>query len=144
MDEERWLNVGEAARWSGRDPSTIRRWADEGKVLARRSPGGHRQIALSSLIGGHDRPITGGPITGGDASAPPHHVLAKWAAVTEGWVGWSPPQHLSDDDLAELQVTVADVRRALDRMDDTIAEVLRERDLKTVTEAASDTSSRRW
>lgn len=39
-----YLTIGTAAKLSGYSIKTLRRWADEGKVRAERSPGGHRLI----------------------------------------------------------------------------------------------------
>ena len=47
------LALGEASRMLGVDPDTLRRWADEGRVSAFTTPGGHRRFerrALERLI----------------------------------------------------------------------------------------------
>ncbi|MEO8625527.1 MAG: helix-turn-helix domain-containing protein [Candidatus Limnocylindrales bacterium] len=44
-----WLSLGPASDLVGVDPDTLRRWADEGKVEAFLTPGGHRRFSLSSL-----------------------------------------------------------------------------------------------
>jgi excisionase family DNA binding protein len=47
------LALGEASRLLGVDPDTLRRWADEGRVPAFTTPGGHRRFerrALERLI----------------------------------------------------------------------------------------------
>jgi len=47
------LALGEASRLLGVDPDTLRRWADEGRVHAFTTPGGHRRFdrrALERLI----------------------------------------------------------------------------------------------
>jgi excisionase family DNA binding protein len=47
------LALGEASRMLGVDPDTLRRWADEGRVPAFTTPGGHRRFerrALERLI----------------------------------------------------------------------------------------------
>jgi putative resolvase len=36
-----YLTIGDAARITGYSIKTLRRWADEGKVRAERSPGNH-------------------------------------------------------------------------------------------------------
>lgn len=45
-DGENWVTTGEAAKALGRSSSSIRRWADEGLIKMRVSPGGHRQVLL--------------------------------------------------------------------------------------------------
>jgi excisionase family DNA binding protein len=44
-----WLTLGEAARFLGVAQSTIRKWADEGRVPAIRTPGGHRRFRRGEL-----------------------------------------------------------------------------------------------
>ncbi len=44
------LTVKEAAELLGVTPKTIRRWEDEGKITATRTPGGHRRFDVSGLI----------------------------------------------------------------------------------------------
>jgi hypothetical protein len=44
-----WLALGPASRLVGVDPDTLRRWADDGRVDAFTTPGGHRRFARRSL-----------------------------------------------------------------------------------------------
>ncbi|HKG57574.1 MAG TPA: helix-turn-helix domain-containing protein [Candidatus Limnocylindrales bacterium] len=44
-----WLSLGPASRLVGVDPDTLRRWADDGRVEAFTTPGGHRRFARRSL-----------------------------------------------------------------------------------------------
>jgi len=46
-----WLTLGEAARLLGVDETTLRGWADAGKVRVYRTPGGHRRFNASDLDG---------------------------------------------------------------------------------------------
>jgi len=43
------LALGEASRLLGVDPDTLRRWADEGRVPAFTTPGGHRRFERQAL-----------------------------------------------------------------------------------------------
>lgn len=44
-----WLSLGPASRILGIDPDTLRRWADEGRVDAWTTPGGHRRFDRAQL-----------------------------------------------------------------------------------------------
>ncbi len=44
-----WLALGAASRLLGVDPDTLRRWADDGRVEAYLTPGGHRRFDRASL-----------------------------------------------------------------------------------------------
>ena len=44
-----WLSLGPASRILGVDPDTLRRWADEGRVRAYATPGGHRRFSHADL-----------------------------------------------------------------------------------------------
>ncbi len=45
----RWLTLGGASRYLGVDASTLRAWADAGRVRAFRTPGGHRRFTRDDL-----------------------------------------------------------------------------------------------
>ncbi|HET7168118.1 MAG TPA: helix-turn-helix domain-containing protein [Candidatus Limnocylindrales bacterium] len=45
----RWLSLGPASRLLEVDPDTLRRWADEGRVDAWTTPGGHRRFDRREL-----------------------------------------------------------------------------------------------
>jgi excisionase family DNA binding protein len=58
----RWLSLGPASRLLGIDPDTLRRWADQGRVQAWITPGGHRRFdrsALERLASSRHRPARG-------------------------------------------------------------------------------------
>jgi excisionase family DNA binding protein len=44
-----WLSLGDAARLLGVDVSTLRAWADAGKLRVYRTPGGHRRFSVADL-----------------------------------------------------------------------------------------------
>lgn len=44
-----WLSLGPASRLLGVDPDTLRRWADDGRVRAYATPGGHRRFLQADL-----------------------------------------------------------------------------------------------
>ena len=49
----RWLSLGPASKLVGVDPDTLRRWADEGRIEAYVTPGGHRRFerrAIETLV----------------------------------------------------------------------------------------------
>jgi excisionase family DNA binding protein len=45
----KWLSLQEASRILGVHPSTLRQWADAGKIHTVRTPGGHRRFAESDV-----------------------------------------------------------------------------------------------
>jgi excisionase family DNA binding protein len=47
--QAKWLSLQEASRMLGVHPSTIRQWADTGKIPTVRTPGGHRRFAESDV-----------------------------------------------------------------------------------------------
>ncbi len=47
--ESGWLSLGRASRVLGVDASTLRRWADTGRIHSYRTPGGHRRFAESDV-----------------------------------------------------------------------------------------------
>jgi len=49
------LSIKEAAEFLGVDPSTLRRWDNEGMLIAERTPGGHRRYEKNKLISIRDK-----------------------------------------------------------------------------------------
>jgi excisionase family DNA binding protein len=45
----KWLSLREASRMLGVHPSSLRQWADSGKIPTVRTPGGHRRFAESDV-----------------------------------------------------------------------------------------------
>ena len=45
----KWLSLQEASKMLGVHPSTLRQWADSGKIPTVRTPGGHRRFAESDV-----------------------------------------------------------------------------------------------
>jgi excisionase family DNA binding protein len=45
----KWLSLQEASRMLGVHPSTLRQWADAGKIHTVRTPGGHRRFAETDV-----------------------------------------------------------------------------------------------
>lgn len=45
----RWLSLQEASKMLGVHPSTLRQWADSGKIPTVRTPGGHRRFAEADV-----------------------------------------------------------------------------------------------
>ena len=48
-DDGRWVTLGRASEILGVDDSTLRRWADSGRLRVYRTPGGHRRFSLVNL-----------------------------------------------------------------------------------------------
>ena len=48
-ETEQWLSLSQAAEMLGVHSTTLRRWADNGKITFMLTPGGHRRFALSDL-----------------------------------------------------------------------------------------------
>ena len=48
-EDPRWVTLGRASEILGVDESTLRRWADSGRLRVYRTPGGHRRFSLINL-----------------------------------------------------------------------------------------------
>jgi len=48
--DERFLGVGTVATYFDVTDVTIKNWVNTGKLLAARTPGGHRRVAVSSVV----------------------------------------------------------------------------------------------
>ncbi len=60
---KRWLSLGEACSLLEVNESTLRQWADSGRIRAYRTPGGHRRFsaeAVRALIARSSGPAVGG------------------------------------------------------------------------------------
>ncbi len=126
MAEETWLTVGEAAKLASRDPRTIRTWADRGIVRCRISPGGHRQLALSSLL--QAQPTPGRRHTARARVAEPDELLPLWAQTTAEWYGWQPRPTTPDHRLESMLMHIGDIRSGLDDIERSLRREFLQRD----------------
>ena len=127
VTSEEWLTTGQAARIAGRDIRTIRRWMDEGLVNGRVSPGGHRQVALSSLLEAQQPArARGRRRRRGQAQISPLDCLAEWSDTTLDWSGWRPAPTVTAGTLRELISHIDDVRGALDRVHGTVTDAVKD------------------
>lgn len=59
--QDQWLGLSEAAELLGVHPSTVRAWADQGKLPVQRTPGGHRRFPRAEI----EAMLSGGRRSGG-------------------------------------------------------------------------------
>lgn len=50
MDTKRLFSVEQAAKLLGKDPKTVRQWADSGRMYCERTKGGHRRVDISPYL----------------------------------------------------------------------------------------------
>jgi len=46
----RWMTIGEASQFLGVSPSTLRAWAQSGKLRAYRTVGNHRRFKTEDMV----------------------------------------------------------------------------------------------
>jgi len=78
--KSRWLTLGEAAQILGVDATTLRGWADAGKIRVFRTPGGHRRFDSADLESLIQSPAPRGRL-GGLAGSP---SAREWLA-SQAW-----------------------------------------------------------
>ena len=115
-----WLSLGPASALLGIDPDTLRRWADEGRVPAWTTPGGHRRFdadALQRLVESR-RSATRMPLTSLGASPERltrvyrrHYAADERAEVAEREAYRRAGRRLITTLVAYLDADPGDVRR---------------------------------
>ena len=91
MRSGRWLSLGPASLVLGVDPDTLRRWADDGRVPAWTTPGGHRRfdrVALERLSSQRRIPVFRSLTTLG---ATPARMTRAYRRHYAGAEGGPPP-----------------------------------------------------
>jgi hypothetical protein len=139
VSDETWLTTGEAAKIAYRDIRTVRRWADTGIIRSRTSPGGHRQIALSSLL--QAQPPPGQRARSRAPTISPDEALPQWAAAAADWYGWSPDLHDSSRNLESLIINAQDLAASIRDVQQAIHSELRHRDETAAVEISTWTST---
>jgi excisionase family DNA binding protein len=83
MTPDQWLSLSEASSVLGVHASTLRRWADSGRVPCQRTPGGHRRFSRRKLV----QMLEGPPLESGRttdvnaASEQPWHAAFEEAGI---------------------------------------------------------------
>jgi hypothetical protein len=123
--EEEWLTTGQAAKVLHRDIRTVRRWVDEGWLRCRVSPGGHRQIALSSALSAQ-RPTkaTAARRRKGTSRQWPPDCLGSWAAEATDWDRWAPPPTMDASTLQDLRGSLLELQDRLAEVDEALTTAL--------------------
>ncbi len=86
-ESSRWVTLGRACEILGVDESTLRRWADAGRLRVYRTPGGHRRFSLGNLedlVAGDTRGSSGNQI-GRMAFARIKRQLNRARQLEGGW-----------------------------------------------------------
>jgi excisionase family DNA binding protein len=95
-----WVSLRRACEILGADESTLRRWADAGRLRVYRTPGGHRRFSLhdlESMVSGEGR-HRGSEEVERLAVAKIRRQLQRARQDDQGWYG-----HLSDDSRQRLR-----------------------------------------
>ncbi|HEX7592624.1 MAG TPA: helix-turn-helix domain-containing protein [Anaerolineae bacterium] len=74
---EEWLALHSASKQLGVSPSTLRQWADQGKVRAFRTPGGHRRFSEIDLRALRSQPHLAGTSPARDIERLIHGALGR-------------------------------------------------------------------
>jgi excisionase family DNA binding protein len=110
ITHETWLDLSKAADYLGVHFTTLRRWADSGKISFMRTPGGRRRFSLSSLeqfVKHFSEGTTGGLIISPTAYEPLERRAiditrqsVRNLPATENWLG-----RLSDEQRTSMRGT---------------------------------------
>ncbi len=112
MSTSEWLTLGAAAGYLGVAKSTLRGWADQGRVPAFYTPGGHRRFrrpdldAFLARFGPAGRPRSGASVLVVSADADARARL-RAALQAEGY--WVRDAADTDEGLALLEVDAPDL-----------------------------------
>ncbi len=102
--ENRWLSLGDACQLIGVNESTLRHWADAGRLRAFRTPGGHRRFSREDIdvLLASARPRGGDRVAGDwseEALDRMRRRLQRHKGQTEEWY-----QHFDDEGKSRMRV----------------------------------------